>query len=146
LDALGVLSHDLAALDAPFSKEEEVWEMVKHLSADKAPGLDGFTGWFYKSCWPIIKTDVMAAISCVWAQIFRNMGTLNSAFILLIPKSEEAQGVKDYTHISLVHSFAKLATKILANWRLAGQLQQMISPNQSALIKKRFIPDNFMLV
>jgi hypothetical protein len=120
--------------------------MVKHLSANKAPGLDGFTGWFYKSCWPIIKTYVMAAISCVWAQIFRNMGTLNSAFILLIPKSEEAQGVKDYTHISLVHSFAKLATKILANWRPAGQLQQMISLNQSALIKKCFIPDNFMLV
>jgi hypothetical protein len=33
----------------------------------------------------------------------------------------------------------------LAN-RLAGRLQNMVSPNQTAFIKKRFILDNFMLV
>jgi hypothetical protein len=42
-------------------------------------------------------------------------------------------------------NFAKLVTKLLAN-RLAGHLQQMVSPNQSAFIKGRFIQDNFMLV
>jgi hypothetical protein len=89
LDALGVPSHDLPALDTPFS--EEVWETVKHLLADKAPGPNGFTCRFYKSCWSIIKTDVMATISCVWAQKFMNMGPLNSAFIILIPKTEGAQ-------------------------------------------------------
>ena len=36
-------------------------------------------------------------------------------------------------------------TKILAN-RLAGRLDEMVSPNQSAFIKRRFIQDNFMLV
>jgi hypothetical protein len=30
--------------------------------------------------------------------------------------------------------------------RLAGQLQHLVLPNQSAFIKKRFIQDNFMLV
>jgi hypothetical protein len=53
--------------------------------------------------------------------------------------------VKDYRPISLVHSFAKLVTKILSN-RLAGRQQQMVSLNQSAFIKKRFIQDNFILV
>jgi hypothetical protein len=47
--------------------------------------------------------------------------------------------------ISLVHSFTKLVTKMLAN-RLAGRLQEMVSSNQSAFIKKRFIQNNFMLV
>jgi hypothetical protein len=73
------------------------------------------------------------------------MRLLNSAFITLLPKVEAPQGAKDYRPISLVHSFAKLVTKILAN-RLAGRLLQMVSPNQSAFIKKCFIQDNFMLV
>jgi hypothetical protein len=144
LDALGVPSHALAPLDAPFS-EEEVWATIKCLPSDKAPGPDDFTGRFYKSCWPIIKTEVMAAMSCVWAWKFRNMGGLNSAFITLLPKLQPARCVKDFRRISLVHSFAKLVTKVLAN-RLAGRMHGMVSLNQSAFIKKRFIQDNFMLV
>jgi hypothetical protein len=118
---------------------------IKRLPSDKAPGPDGFMSRFYKSCWPIIKQDVMAAISCVWARKFRNMRALNSAFITFLPKTEEALHVKDYRPISLVHSFTKLVTKILAN-RLAGRPQHMVSLNQSTFIKSRFIQDNFMLV
>jgi hypothetical protein len=51
----------------------------------------------------------------------------------------------DYRLISLVHSFAKLITKVIFN-RLAGRLQEMVSTNQPAFIKKHFIQDNFMLV
>jgi hypothetical protein len=56
-----------------------------------------------------------------------------------------AEHPKDFRPISLVHSFAKLVTKILAN-RLAGKLNEMVSSNQSAFIKGCFIQDNFMLV
>jgi hypothetical protein len=94
LDMLEVPSHDLAALDAPFL-EEEVWETVKCLPSDKAPGPDGFTRRFYKSCWPFIKTNIMATISCVWAPKFRNMRLLNSSFIMVLLKREEATLVKD---------------------------------------------------
>jgi hypothetical protein len=76
---------------------------------------------------------------------FRNLWMLNSAYITLIPKKQDPEQVKDYQPISLVHSFAKLITKILAN-RLAGRLDEMVSPNQSAFIKGCFIHDNFMLV
>jgi len=70
---------------------------------------------------------------------------LNSAYITLLPKKPDADLVKDFRPISLVHNFAKLVTKVLAN-RLAGRLDEMVSPNQSAFIKKRFIQDNFMMV
>jgi hypothetical protein len=53
--------------------------------------------------------------------------------------------IRDFRPISLVHSFAKLITKILAN-RLAARLNELVSPIQSAFIKGRFIQDNFMLV
>jgi hypothetical protein len=137
LDALEVHSFELSQLDAPFS-EEEVWETIKHLPSDKAPVPDGFTGRFCKSCWPIIKTEIMAAISCVWAQKFRNMKPLNSDFITLLPKLQPAFHAKDYRPISLVHSFTKIVTKVLAN-RLGGRLHDMVSANQSAFIKGCFI-------
>jgi hypothetical protein len=143
LDALEVPSYDLAQLDAPFS--EEVWETIKRLPSDKAPGLDGFMRRFYKTCWPIIKSEIMAAISCVWARKFRNMKGLNSAYITLLLKLQPVLFAKDYRPISLVHSFAKLITKMLAN-RLAGRLNGMVSSNQFAFIKGQFIQDNFMLV
>ncbi|ONM30676.1 hypothetical protein ZEAMMB73_Zm00001d040162 [Zea mays] len=76
---------------------------------------------------------------------FRNFGLLNSALITLLPKLEGAALVKDFRPISLIHSFAKLVTKMMAN-RLAGHLGAMVSPNQTAFIKKRFILDNFILV
>jgi hypothetical protein len=46
---------------------------------------------------------------------------LNTAYITLIPKKDDAEHPIDFRPISLVHSFAKLLTKIMAN-RLAGQL------------------------
>ena len=134
LEALGLPSFELSELDAPFS-EQEVEDIIKRIPADKAPGPDGFTGRFYKVCWPIIKVDMMAAIS---GRKFDNFGRLNSAYITMIPKNDGAEMVKDFRPISLVHSFAKLITKILAN-RLAKRLNEMVSPNHSVFIKGRFI-------
>jgi hypothetical protein len=57
----------------------------------------------------------------------------------------DANTARDFRPISLVHSFAKLITKILAN-RLAPRLDAMVATNQSAFIRGRFIHDNFMLV
>jgi len=54
-------------------------------------------------------------------------------------------GSKDFRPISLIHSFAKLVTKLLAN-RLAPLLPSLISANQSAFVRGRKIHDNFILV
>jgi hypothetical protein len=43
---------DLSSLAEDFT-EEEVHEAVKALPSDKAPGPDGFTGLFFKVCWPL---------------------------------------------------------------------------------------------
>jgi hypothetical protein len=50
--------HNLSDLDLPFT-EEEVWSTIKQMPSDKAPDLDSYTGHFYKTCWPIIKDDIM---------------------------------------------------------------------------------------
>jgi len=124
LDHLNIPNHNLEALDIPFD-ENEVWQTIKDLLSDKAPGPDGFTGRFYKACWPIIKEDIMAALHTIWGRNCRNLWLLNSAYITLLPKKSYADLVKDFRPTSLVHSFAKLVTKVLAN-RLAGRLDEMV--------------------
>ena len=47
----------LEVLTAPFTTEE-IDQVVKSMSVDKAPGPDRFNGQFLKSCWHIIKRDI----------------------------------------------------------------------------------------
>lgn len=102
LDFVGLPSHNMGELDPPFS-EKDVWETIKQLPSDKAPGPDGFTGRFYKACWPLIKDDVLVAFSAVWSRKFAQFGKLNSGYITLIPKMEGAE-VMNF-RCCLVHIF-----------------------------------------
>jgi hypothetical protein len=87
----------------------------------------------------------MAAALKLYVGDGRGFGKLNQALITLIPKKPDAKLVGDYRPISLVHSFSKLFSKLLANW-LKLRLGEVISSNQSAFIKGRFLHDNFLLV
>jgi hypothetical protein len=77
----------------------------------------------------------------------QDLQLLNQAPVVLIPKIGNPQRAGDYRSISLTHSFAKIMSKILAN-KLPPppQLDQLISINQTAFIKKRCIHDNFVYV
>jgi len=131
LDALAIQHHDLSELEVPFS-EDEVWATIKDMPLDKAPGPDGFTGRFYKSCWSIIKGDVLMALGAIQQGHVFKFRLLNSAYITLLPKKVDVVEVKDFRPISLIHSFAKLVTKLMAN-RLAPLLPSLVSANQSLL-------------
>ncbi|KAM0869563.1 hypothetical protein ACQ4PT_040591 [Festuca glaucescens] len=139
-----VPAHDLEDLGSIFT-EDEVWGVIREMQPDCAPGPDGFSGGFYQRAWPIIKRDIMAAVLKLFVGDGRGFGKLNGAIITLIPKRLEAVEVGDYRPISLVHSFAKLFSKILAN-RLRPKMHSLVSTNQSAFIKGRNLHDNFMLV
>lgn len=135
---------DLSALNVPFS-EDEVWATICSLPSDRAPGLDGYTGRFYKVCWSVIKFDIMSTLLTLQQGNAQKLWLLNSAFLTLIPKKVEAINTGDFRPISLVHSFAKLVTKIMAN-RLAPHLNSLVSSNQNAFIRGRCIHDNYMMV
>jgi hypothetical protein len=40
-------------------EEVEVWEVMKDMQGDKALGPDGFTMAFFRSCWAVVKHDIM---------------------------------------------------------------------------------------
>jgi len=129
---------DEANLDAPFT-EQEIKLAISDLPLEKAPGPNGFTGAFYKSCWPIIKSTVMDAFNCFYLLHTGPLERLNSANISLIPKKDFAKTTADFRPISLIHSFAKLISKVLAI-RLSSKLDNLISISRSAFIKKTMHP------
>jgi hypothetical protein len=65
--------------------------------------------------------------------------------MVLLKKKNDGSLISDYRPISLVHSFAKLPTKVLAKI-LAPKLDSLVRQNQSAFIKGRVIHDNFKAV
>jgi hypothetical protein len=131
-------------LESPIS-EEEVWNIIKQLQANKAPNLDDFTRRFYMTCWQVIKGDFMSATSTIWRMNFKKIRLLNKAFITLILKKGDAIHAEDFMPVSLIYSFVKLKMKIVAN-KLNARLDSLVPKNQSDFIKGRFIQGNFMLV
>ena len=79
---------------------------------------------------------------CLAAGDFRQ---INEAMVTLLPKKSEAMQMGDFRPISLIHSVAKLIAKVLS-MRLAGVIDQLISPAQSAIQKRKGIHDSYMHV
>lgn len=96
-DELNLQPIDLHSLDDAIT-EEEVWEAIKEMPNDKAPGPDGFTGIFFKKCWEIIKHDIMRVIHRFDSLHTSNLQWLNSANVVLIPKKEGAEGISLQAH------------------------------------------------
>jgi hypothetical protein len=60
-DRVNLQRHDLSHLEEPFT-EKEVHDVIMEMHSEKAPGPDVYIGRFFKSCWNIIKGNLMAAI------------------------------------------------------------------------------------
>jgi hypothetical protein len=135
---------NLAELDEKITGDE-VSKVITDLPKENAPGPDGFIGAFYNKCWDVVKGDVIAAVQQLSQLRGSTFKLLNTANIILLPKTEQAHRIGDYRPISLVHSVTKIFLKILANI-LAPRLPEMVSSSQSAFVKKRCIHDNFVLV
>jgi hypothetical protein len=134
----------LQHLEIPFS-EHEVHATIQAMPKMKAPGPDGFIGCFFKSCWLTIKNDLMSAVDQFYNMNQQGLHLLNQALVILIPKKPNEESISDYRLISLIHSFAKIMSKMLAN-RLAPELNKLISYSQNAFIKRQSIHNNFMYV
>ena len=128
----------------PFT-EEEIWAAIKDWPSDRAPGLDGFTGAFYKSSWNTIKGDILAAFQAFHPGNGGGFAGLNNGLIVLLPKRQGAAWPGDFRPIAMIHSFGKLVSKVLAS-RLAPHMKYLVPVNQTAFIRGRSILDSFKYV
>jgi hypothetical protein len=129
-------------LCAPFS-EKEISDALFQIGPLKAPGPDGFPARFLQRNWDILREDVVVAV-----QKFFSDGVMpeqvNDTAIVLIPKKDNPEEIKDFRPISLCNVVFKVVSKCLVN-RLRPCLQDIISPTQSAFIPGRLITDNALI-
>jgi hypothetical protein len=126
----------------PYS-EEEIGNALFQIGPLKVPGPDGFPARFFQRNWGLMKSDIIIAV-----QKFFETGILpegiNDTSIVLIPKIQFPESLKDFRPISLCNVIYKVVSKCLVN-RLRPLLEDVISPNQSAFIPGRMITDNVLI-
>ncbi|WJZ87793.1 hypothetical protein VitviT2T_007145 [Vitis vinifera] len=131
-------SREAENLEVPFS-EEEIHFALMEMRGDKAPGPDGFTMAFWQDCWDVVKEEVME----LFKEFFEYGSfakSLNTTFLVLIPKKGGADDLGDFRPISLLGSLYKLLAKVLAN-RLKKVLDRVVSVDQNAFVRGRQILD-----
>ena len=114
---------------------EEVFLAFSELNRDKAPSPDGFSLAFWQFCWDFVKGELMGFFKDFFER-GKFVRSLNTTFLVLIPKKGGADDLCDYRPISLVGGLYKLLAKVLAN-----RLKKVVSPTQNAFVEGRQILD-----
>ncbi|WVZ83725.1 hypothetical protein U9M48_030845, partial [Paspalum notatum var. saurae] len=122
---------------------QEIWDIVKNMRNDAAPGPDGFNAAFYKVAWPWIAQDVTRLIVD-----FYSTGELpqilNRTYITLIPKGTNATSPQNFRPISLCNVIYKIISSSLAK-RIKNHQPSYIHASQAAFILGRHIISNIIL-
>lgn len=125
-------------LEVPFTVDE-IHSALMDMNGDKAPGPDGFTGAFWQTCWEFVKEEILELFMEFFVQkSFAK--SLNTTFLVLIPKKGGAEDLGDFRPISLLGGLYKLMAKVLAN-RLKKVLGKVVSLDQNAFVRGRQILD-----
>lgn len=130
------------ALTKPFT-ETEVSDALFQIGPLKAPGPDGYPARFFQRNWAVLKEEVIQGVLNFCADGIMPEG-VNETTIVLIPKGNEPQCIKDYRPISLCNVIYKVISKLLVN-RLRPFLDDLISESQSAFVPGRMITDNAII-
>lgn len=138
-----ILDFDNSMLVVPFS-EQKVTDAIVDCDSGKSPGPEGFNFRFLKEFWPAFREEFMNLMSefHVNGKLVRG---LNSSFVVLIPKKEEAAELRDFRPISLIGGIYKIISKVLAN-RFRRVLDSVISVNQSTFVGNRQIHDGTVVL
>ena len=125
-------------VEKPFT-ENEVFFALRELNGEKAPRPDGYTVAFWQFSWETVKGEVMSIFKdfFVYGKFVKS---LNSIFIVMVPKKEGADDFKDFRPISLVGSLYKPIANVLAN-RLKKVMSRLVNKAQNAFVEGRQILD-----
>jgi hypothetical protein len=105
---------------------EEISNALFQMGPLKAPGPDGFPARFFQRQWEILKEDIIHVVKKFFSDGIMPPG-INDTTIVLIPKGDNPEELKDFRPISLCNVIYKVISKCLVN-RLSLLLGEIISP------------------
>lgn len=125
-------------------QNDEVINSINSFQPLKAPGSDGLHPRFYQKYWDTIGSSVKYFFYKAF-QDHQIDPSINTIYICLIPKKDNASTISQYRPISLCNTIYKIITKIIMN-RLKPILEQIIHPSQSSFQKNKRAADNAIIV
>ena len=144
LENISCLSNDDKTFCETFPTIRECETAVNEMKTNKSPGIDGIPNEFYKKFWNDINNLFYNALR----EIYDNNEMSFSqklAIMSLIHKKGDKKSLKNFRPISLTNSDYKIIAFIFAK-RLQKVIDKLISKDQSAYIKGRYIGDNARLI
>lgn len=134
---------EIFELDKPF-KLEEVKEAIMSMKRDSAPGPNGFSVTFFQQLWEVVKDDYFKMFED-FHRGYLDIKRLNYGVITLVPKTQQANNIKQYRPICLLNVDFKGFTKFLTN-RLSKVADKIIGSNQIGFIKGRNILEGVVVL
>jgi hypothetical protein len=134
---------DQEVLDTPFT-EKEVQLAIVGMKTKSAPGPNGFTVLFFKKMWDQIKGELMAMVKELNDNT-SDLQRLNYGVITLVPKTLEANTIRQYRPICLLNVDFKIFPKLLTD-RITPLADSIISESQSTFIKGRNILEGVVVL
>ncbi|XP_048502930.2 uncharacterized protein LOC125498714 [Beta vulgaris subsp. vulgaris] len=122
---------------------DDIKKALFSIPYDKAPGLDGYSSYFFKQSWDTVGTSVIEAIQ----DFFRSgkiLREVNVIAITLIPKVKTPAAVGDFRPITCCSVIYKTITKLIYS-ELGKILPDLVSQTQGAFISGRSIIRNILL-
>jgi hypothetical protein len=105
--------------------EEEISDALFQIGPLKAPSTDGFPARFYQRNWETLKAEIINGVKLFFVTGIMPEG-INDTAIVLIPKVDFPETLKDFRPISLCTVLYKIIAKCLVN-RLRPILGDLIS-------------------
>ena len=140
LENISCLSNEEKNICDMFPTLEECESAVNDMKTNKSPGNDGIPNEFYKTFWKDLHTLFYDALRDIYDE--NEMGySQKMAIMSLIYKKGDRKDLKNYRPISLTNSDYKIIAFVFAR-RLQKVIDKLISRDQSAYIKGRYIGEN----
>ena len=115
------------------------------MNSGKSPGNDGLTVCFYKFFWLQIKDTLFESYTYSKTVGFLSSSQRQAIIKLIEKRDKDKRYIQNWRPISLLNVDTKLISKCIAS-RFIPVLPTIISPDQTAYVKGRFIGESIRLI